>query len=93
MKKSYFGGLPSFNQAWLWVLLLVGLVLPSLSFAQTFNESFGTTATEGQTVADYEANLGFDNDNENFSSFDDNINDSIDDDFIFINHSTITEKA
>ncbi|MBT9392654.1 T9SS type A sorting domain-containing protein [Hymenobacter sp. NST-14] len=64
MKKTYNS--PARHRSWLQLLaiwsLLVGL--PSLGKAQVFTERMGTTATEGQQVAAYEASLGFDNDSE-----------------------------
>lgn len=63
MKKTY----NAIERQRRWFRLFIAwslLLIPGSGFAQTFVEAMGTTATEGQTVDSYEANLGFDNDNE-----------------------------
>ncbi|WP_169513187.1 T9SS type A sorting domain-containing protein [Hymenobacter aerophilus] len=64
MKKNYLRNTKPGPAGRLWALLALLWFVPLLGHAQTFTESMGTMATEGQSVASYDNLLGFDNDNE-----------------------------
>ncbi|MBT2556815.1 T9SS type A sorting domain-containing protein [Hymenobacter sp. ISL-91] len=69
MKKKYLRNSKAGSDGRLWALLALLWFAPLLGQAQTFTESMGNTATEGQSVASYTSALGFDNDNERGLSY------------------------